>query len=120
LQKLYIPHYYQYDEDEEGTEEWWNRIGVWKPVATLAVPVNQLRTVLIEHRNFGHNWCFTEEQEKLLKQYYDTNKLLVACLNSACVVSDEVKKEIEDTLLLPIAEIEKRQQQRQVTDVPNE
>jgi predicted NACHT family NTPase len=120
LQKLYIPHYYQYDEDEEGTEEWWNRIGVWKPIATLAVPINQLRTVLIEHRNFGHNWCFTEEQEKLLKQYYDTNKLLVACLNGGCVVSDEVKKEIEDTLLLPIAEVEKRQQQRQVTDVANE
>ncbi len=120
LQKLYIPHYYQYDEDEEGTEEWWNRIGVWKPVATLAVPINQLRTVLIEHRNFGHNWCFTEEQEKLLKQYYDTNKLLVACLNGGCVVSDEVKKEIEDTLLLPIAEVEKRQQQTQVTDVANE
>jgi hypothetical protein len=32
-------------------------------------------------------------------------------MNSGCVVSDEVREEIEETLLLPIADIEKRQQQ---------
>jgi predicted NACHT family NTPase len=32
------------------------------------------------------------------------------CLNSDCYVSREVRQEIEETLLLPIAEIEKRQQ----------
>ena len=36
--------------------------------------------------------------------------LLVDCLNSDCNVSPEVKKEIEQTLLLPMSEIEKRQQ----------
>jgi hypothetical protein len=39
---------------------------------------------------------------------FDANQLLVDCLNSDCYVSREVRQEIEDTLLLPIAEIEKR------------
>nr|WP_275994316.1 NACHT domain-containing NTPase [Argonema antarcticum] len=70
----------------------------------------QLKAVMIEHRNIGHDWQFSEYQKQLLKQYYDANKLLVDCLNSGCAVSREVRQEIEDTLLLPIAEIEKRQQ----------
>ncbi|WP_375468869.1 hypothetical protein [uncultured Nostoc sp.] len=65
----------------------------------------QLRLMLIKYRNIGHAWKFTEKQQCLLQQYYDANKLLVYCLNSA---SDEVRSHIEDTLLLPIAEIEKR------------
>jgi hypothetical protein len=48
---------------------------------------------------------FSDEQKKLLKQYYDVNLLLVYCLDNA---SDIVRSHIEDTLLLPIAEIEKR------------
>jgi hypothetical protein len=53
----------------------------------------------------------TDKQWKVLKQYYDANKLLADCLNSDCIVSAEFREEIEDTLLLPIAEIEKHQQQ---------
>ncbi|MEQ9666955.1 NACHT C-terminal helical domain 2-containing protein [Coleofasciculus sp. G2-EDA-02] len=63
---------------------------------------------MIQYRNIGHNWQFSDSQKQLLKQYYDANKLLVDCLNSDCYVSQEVRQEIEDTLLLPIAEIEKR------------
>lgn len=48
---------------------------------------------------------FSEQQEELLKQYHEANRLLVDCLNNA---SDTVRSHIEDTLLLPIAEIEKR------------
>lgn len=59
-------------------------------------------------RNIGYDWQFSDEQKKLLKRYYDTNKLLVDCLNSDCSVSLEVQQEIEDTLFLPMAEIEKR------------
>lgn len=68
----------------------------------------QLQTVMIEHRNIGHDWQFNDEQKQLLRQYYDANQLLVDCLNSDCYVSREVRQEIEETLLLPIAEIEKR------------
>ncbi len=64
--------------------------------------IEQLRPIMIEHRNIGHEWQFTDSQKELLKQYYDANKLLVDCLNSDCYVSREVRQEIEDTLLLPV------------------
>jgi hypothetical protein len=70
----------------------------------------QLRGLMIEHFNIGHDWQFNNEQKQLLQQYYDANKLLVDCLNSDCYVSRDVREEIEETLLLPIAEIQKRQQ----------
>jgi hypothetical protein len=50
-----------------------------------------------------------DEKNKLLKQYYDVNLLLVYCLNSA---SEEVRSQIEDELLLPITEIEERRRRR--------
>ena len=67
----------------------------------------ELRSIMIEHRNIGHNWQFSKEQKKLLQQYYDANKLLVDCLNSDCYVSREVRESIKSTLLLPISSIEK-------------
>ena len=65
----------------------------------------QLRAVIIEHRNIGHDWQFSDKQKQLLQQYYDANKLLVNCLNSDCYVSRDVRQEIEETLLLPTGEI---------------
>ncbi len=87
-------------EDKQQFKQWWEvNSQAW---------IEQLRTVMIEYRNIGHDWQFNEQQEELLRQYYDANKLLVDCLNSNCYVSQEVRQEIEDTLLLPMAEIEKR------------
>jgi hypothetical protein len=57
--------------------------------------------VVIEHRNIGHDWQFSDVQWELLQQYYDANQLLVDCLNSECYVSRAVREEIEATLLLP-------------------
>lgn len=90
------------DAQKDGNQfkEWWRVTGItW---------IEQLRTVMITHRDIGHNWQFTDAQKQLLQQYYDANQLLVDCLNSDCYVSREVRQEIEDSLLLPIAEIEKR------------
>jgi predicted NACHT family NTPase len=88
------------DSDERRFRQWWEANGqAW---------AEQLRAILIEHRDIGHDWQFSDEQKKLLKEYYDANKLLVDCLNSDCYVSREVRQEIEETLLLPIAEIENR------------
>ncbi|MBD2518319.1 helix-turn-helix domain-containing protein [Nostoc sp. FACHB-973] len=50
----------------------------------------------------------TEEDKTWLKNYYDTNKLLIYSLKENLYVSPQVRSHIEDTLLLPIAEIEKR------------
>ncbi|MBD2244883.1 hypothetical protein [Nostoc sp. FACHB-888] len=55
--------------------------------------------------NISADWQFSEQEKQQLRQYYDANRLLVDCLNSA---SEKVRSHIEDTLLLPIAEIEKR------------
>lgn len=83
--------------------QWWQAYGQdW---------TTRLRKVMVEHRKIGQDWQFTNQHLGLLQQYYDVNKLLVDCLNSDCALSDEVKEGIEETLLLPIAEIEKRQQQ---------
>jgi predicted NACHT family NTPase len=86
----------------------WTEIKSWQQSKSKQAWTEQLRDVMIEHRNIGHDWQFSTEQKKLLNQYYDANLFLVECLNSDCYVSREVRQEIEDTLLLPIAEIEKR------------
>ena len=57
----------------------------------------------IPHINISTDWQFTEQEQQQLRQYYDANRLLVDCLKSA---SDNIRSHIEDTLLLPIAEIE--------------
>ncbi|AVH68449.1 NACHT domain-containing protein [Nostoc sp. 'Peltigera membranacea cyanobiont' N6] len=78
----------------ENTKRWWQANGqAW---------TEQLKNVMIEHRNIGHDWQFNDNQRQLLRQYYDANKLLVDCLNSECYVSRSVRQQIEDTLLLPV------------------
>ena len=53
-------------------------------------------------------WQFNHQQMTILKQYYDGNKLLVDCLNSDCYITRSVHDEIEESLLVPISEIEQR------------
>lgn len=81
-------------EDRESVKQWWETSGQsW---------VSQLRTVLIEHRNIGHDWHFSSELQQLLEQYGNANQLLVECLNSNGQVTPPVRQEIEEMLLLPI------------------
>jgi predicted NACHT family NTPase len=88
---------------KEAPNPWWKANGQdW---------IKELTYLMITYRNIGHDWQFSPQQNKLISNYCYANKLLVDFLNSGCVVSDEVRAEIEETLLLPIAEIEKRQQQ---------
>ncbi|MBW4501199.1 MAG: hypothetical protein KME57_16950 [Scytonema hyalinum WJT4-NPBG1] len=83
-----------YHENSKNFKQWWQENSqAW---------VEKLRTVMINHRNIGHDWKFSESQKQLLKQYYDANKQLVDCLNSDCCISLKVRREIENTLLLPI------------------
>ena len=81
------------NENRKQFTQWWTENGTaW---------AEELRAVMIQHRDVGHDWQFSTEQEALLQQYYDANKLLVSCLNSDCYVSREVRQEIEESLLLP-------------------
>jgi predicted NACHT family NTPase len=76
-------------ENRENCEQWRQAKGqTW---------TEQLRAVMIEHRNIGHDWQFTYFQQELLQQYYAANKLLVDCLKSECCVSRAVREEIEAT-----------------------
>lgn len=66
----------------------------------------QLRVVMIAHRNIGHNWQFSNIQKQQLQQYYNANQLLVDCLNSDSYISRQVRTEIEERLLLPVVPID--------------
>jgi predicted NACHT family NTPase len=80
--------------DKEQFNQWWQiNSRTW---------MEQLRTVMIQHCNIGHDWQFSDSQKQLLQNYYNGNQLLVHCLKSDCDISQEVRQEIEDTLLLPI------------------
>jgi predicted NACHT family NTPase len=86
-------------DDHDRFQQWWKENGDrW---------TEDLRKIMIKYRNIGHDWQFTDEQKVKLQEYYDANLLLANCLNSECYVSREVREEIEATMLLPMAEIEK-------------
>lgn len=80
-------------------QTWWQENGqAW---------TEELKALAIAHRYAGHDWHFTHHQKQLLKQYYEANKLLVDCLNSGGEVTDGVRQQIEETLLLVICNCEK-------------
>jgi predicted NACHT family NTPase len=69
---------------------------------------DELREVMIKYRNIGHDWQFTDEQKQKLKHHCDANEFLVELINTESAVSPEARQEIEDNLLLPIAELKRR------------
>lgn len=60
----------------------------------------QLRQIMIEHSNIGHDWNLTLEQIQTLNNYLRANQLLLQCLEVAYVTNREA---IKDRLLLPPA-----------------
>lgn len=83
-------------QSEGSFRKWWKVNGrAW---------TEQLRTVQIKYRNIGYDWQFNTQQRQALQQYYDANKLLWDCINSPCYMTHAVRQEIEETLLLPLAE----------------
>lgn len=85
------------EADTEVWKLWWQNFG--------ELVTSQLRATMIRQRNIGHVWEFTEEQTAKLQQYYQGNILLVNCLKIVNI-SPAIRKEIEETFLLPSAEIE--------------
>ncbi len=65
--------------------------------------------MMIELRNIGHDWQFSEQQKQQLQRYYDANHFLVKLMQIEGAVSEDVRAEIEDTLLLPWDELQRRQ-----------
>ncbi|MEG3918003.1 hypothetical protein QUA07_02505 [Microcoleus sp. T3_A4] len=73
---------------------------------------SKAKDIIINNLNIGHDRHFTDAHKELLGQYYDASKLILHCLNQNSAVSSNVKCEIEQTLLLPIAKIEKRNREK--------
>ena len=71
-----------------------------------------LHNIAIEYRNIGHRWVLSDAQKDLFCQYYTANDILLYCLMSQCNIDTNVRKEIEKTLLLPSAEIEKSKREK--------
>jgi predicted NACHT family NTPase len=87
--KNQLPHP---DEDQETMKQWWQGNGQdW---------ASQLRTIMIEHRNLGHEWHLSEASQQLIEQYANASHLLVECLNSNCQLTPTVRQTIEEKLLL--------------------
>jgi predicted NACHT family NTPase/transcriptional regulator with XRE-family HTH domain len=80
--------------DDELLQRWWKTNGqAW---------ATQVKRVVNKYRPISEYWHFSEEQKELLRQYYDANILIVECLKSS-YVTRELRRQIEDTLLLPVA-----------------
>ena len=62
--------------------------------------MENLKSLVIRHRNIGHLWQFSTEQTNKLSLYYVANLLLVECMKRA-YVSNEVRQQIEDGMLMP-------------------
>jgi hypothetical protein len=62
--------------------------------------VEELRNVLVEYRNIGHDWDFSEEQITKLREYCLSNEFLLSLLDDGdCGVSSEVIEKIRRRLL---------------------
>ncbi|MBD2328153.1 NACHT domain-containing protein [Alkalinema sp. FACHB-956] len=67
--------------------------------------IEQLRQIIITHRNLGHAWPLSRQQKERLKQYDRANQFLVQLLKIEGAVSEATKSQIETTLLLPATRI---------------
>jgi predicted NACHT family NTPase len=74
----------------EARSEWQRNYGnLW---------LEQLREAMMQYRNIGHDWKFTDIQKQQLRRYRDANKLLVDCLNCCNRISITTKNMIEENL----------------------
>lgn len=74
--------------------------------------LDKYRSLAIKYRHIGYDWQFTYEHKEILERYYDANIVLMDCLDINSCISNHFKREIEEELLLPIAEIEKRKREK--------
>jgi predicted NACHT family NTPase len=62
--------------------------------------IEDLRTLMIETRQIGHNWQFNQHELEQIQQYWDANKLLLDCLNRASDVTPKLRNFIKENLFL--------------------
>ncbi|MEH2321343.1 NACHT C-terminal helical domain 2-containing protein [Nostoc sp.] len=67
--------------------------------------IEQLCQVMIDYRNIGHDWKFTNKQKQQHQRYYDLNKFLIDLIKIPGAVSNTMNTKIKNTLLLPWKEL---------------
>ena len=92
--------------------EWWLKTRIWGAYEIEKMNVwwqkhgkewiKNLRSLMINYRDFGYDWEFSDAEEEKLIEYYNANYTLVECLHSGSRLSDDLIKEIEDGLILPL------------------
>lgn len=81
-----------FNQERDVLKIWWQNHGkAW---------TEKLRTLMIDNRQIGYNWHFDQQELLCLQQYWDANKLLLDCLNSAFNVTAEMRSSIEQSLFL--------------------
>jgi hypothetical protein len=69
----------------------------------------KLSNIITEYRDLIEELqCLNDEQQQTMRKYNDANVFLVELLKIENAASQEVRQEIEDNLLLPIAELKRR------------
>jgi hypothetical protein len=69
---------------------------------------SSLRQIFILYQNFNQDFRFENSKCQEIEQYINANKFLVELLKIENSASPEARQEIEDNLLLPIAELKRR------------
>ena len=80
--------------------EWWQ--------ANRTQWVTQFHQVVIQYRNIGHDLQLADQQKEQLQRHYAVNHFLVKLINIEGAVTDRARTEIEDSLLLPWEELQRR------------
>lgn len=90
---------------EENTTQfwlWWHKQGqAWS---------NKITSLTMKYRNLGYQWQFNSQQQQALKNYYQTNLLLIDCLN----INSKIEQKLE-TQLLKIPETSQTEAQDMVS-----
>ncbi|WP_017719994.1 NACHT domain-containing protein [Kamptonema formosum] len=80
------------EQDLANVKAWWVSAGqAW---------IEKFTSAIDQYSSAGVHWQFSKQQKQAIKDYYEANKLLVDCLNSDCQVTQAVREQIENSLLL--------------------
>jgi hypothetical protein len=85
------------NNEEELRKIWLTKGYIWS---------NILRNVITPYYRLDYDWNLDNQQLSLLLQYYESNKLLIDCLNNVCNIHNDTRKYILKNLLLPMRERE--------------
>lgn len=80
-------------------EKWWNLEKItWR---------KKLKKISSENGALRISFQLNAKDLNAFQEYYHSIKTIIDCLNSDCYVTKATRQYIEDTLLLPLSEIEK-------------